>query len=80
MLTGTIKSDSYDAVEGVSSYFGTRKLLVWLSAKYTNVSIILRRLTLVTHFLSVAKNVCEVRKCRDMAQRNDLPSISHTQF
>ena len=25
-------------------------LQVWLSAKYTNVSIILRRLTLVTHF------------------------------
>ena len=29
---------------------------------------------------SVAKNVCEVRKCRDIAQRNDLPSISHTLF
>ena len=35
---------------------------------------------IVTHFLSVAKNVCEVRKCRDIAQRNDLPSISHTLF
>ena len=35
---------------------------------------------IVTHFLSVAKNVCEVRKCRDIAQRNDLLYQPHDSF